>query len=95
MIPMNSGGKSIGFSLIYSGNHIMEADVDSHLSVSGGINPHFFDYHIKDEFETPEAVFTFSSEGLNRMSQNFHSFVNNNIIPEQFRKKERPVPEDQ
>lgn len=84
-------GTGIGFSLIYSGNHIMEADVDSHLTVSGGINPHFFAYHIQDEFETPEAVFTYSSEGLNRMSQNFHCFVNNNIVPGQFREKERPV----
>jgi alpha-galactosidase len=84
-------GTGIGFSLIYSGNHIMQAEIDSSLSVSGGINPHFFAYHIKDEFETPEVVFTYSCDGLNRMSQNFHSFVNNHICPGQFREKERPV----
>ena len=35
--------------------------------------------------ETPDAVMTYSPEGLNGMSRNLHEFVNSNLVPSYWR----------
>ena len=61
-------GEAIGFSLIYSGNFIAQAEVDTFdtTRVTIGINPFNFDWNLKPNeiFQTPEAVTAFSSEGF-------------------------------
>jgi alpha-galactosidase len=42
-------------------------------------------------FSTPEAIMTYSDNGLNRLSQNFHDFINEHIVRSYWKKKERPV----
>jgi len=88
-------GRVYGFNLIYSGNHFGFAELSSHDLVRAGIgiSPHCFEKPLKmgECFETPEAVMTFSGNGLNGLSRNFHTFINKHIIAEQWQDKERPV----
>ena len=90
-----SHGRVYGFNLVYSGNHFGFAELSSHdlVRVGIGISPHCFEWVLNkgESFETPEAVMTFSEKGFNGLSCNFHSFVNNHIISESWRGKERPV----
>ena len=88
-------GKAWGFNLVYSGNHfgLVEKSNTDLVRVQLGINPHCFEWTLSEGecFETPEAVMTFSDEGLNGVSQHFHYFVNNNIVRGAWKNRERPV----
>ncbi|MCL1813583.1 MAG: alpha-galactosidase, partial [Treponema sp.] len=88
-------GRVYGFNLVYSGNHFGFAELNSHelVRVGIGISPHCFEWTLNtgERFETPEAVMTFSSEGTGGLSRNFHSFINNHIVPETWQGKDRPV----
>jgi len=90
-----SSGRVYGFNLIYSGNHFSFAELNSHelVRVGIGISPHCFEWTLNkgESFETPQAVMTFSNNGFNGLSKNFHSFVNDHIISGQWQGKERPV----
>ncbi len=88
-------GSVYGFNLIYSGNHYsaIEASPAGTTRVMSGINPHCFKWVLspRESFETPQSIMTYSSQGINRMAQNMHSFVNNNIVRGSYKGKERPV----
>ena len=90
-----SYGEAMGFNLIYSGNHYSAVEVGNHgtTRIMSGINPHCFLWKLKsgEKFTTPEAVMTYSDNGISQMSENMHSFVNNHIIPENFKYSERPI----
>ena len=88
-------GECWGFNLIYSGNHcgIVEKSPADLVRVQLGVNPACFDWTLRpgEAFETPEAVLSFSDRGLNGLSENFHSFVNNDIVRGDWKNAERPV----
>lgn len=88
-------GDAFGFNLIYSGNHaeIVETTHYGKTRVLTGINPHLFSWSLEPNstFFTPEAVMTYSSEGLNGVSKNMHTFVKNNIVRGEWKHKPRPV----
>ena len=88
-------GKVYGFNLIYSGNHYsaIEGSNVGTTRVMSGINPHCFDWVLDshESFETPQAVMTYSSCGINKMAQNMHSFVNENIVRGKHKNAERPI----
>ncbi len=88
-------GNCYGFNLIYSGNHYTAIDQSSHgiLRVMQGINPSCFEWDLSqgEQFETPTSILTFSSKGLNGLSHHMHDFVNNHIIPRQFKNVDRPI----
>ncbi|MEA5047912.1 MAG: alpha-galactosidase [Eubacteriales bacterium] len=90
-----SHGPAYGFNLIYSGNHIGLAELSPMdlVRVQIGINPFCFDWPLKsgERFETPEAIMSFSSDGLNGLSAHFHDFVNQNIVRGEWKDQERPV----
>ena len=90
-----SHGNVYGFNLIYSGNHYsaVEGSPFGTTRVMCGINPHCFNWILKSReiFETPQAVLTYSSEGINKMAQNMHSFVNEHIVRGIHKNAERPV----
>lgn len=77
-------GEVIGFNLIYSGNFSFRADCGefSNVMISYGINDEDFEWtiHKGDCFVTPQAVISYSSDGVNKMSQNFHRFIKENLI---------------
>ena len=88
-------GNVLGISLVYSGSFAfrVEGVVDSFTHISGGINDFDFDYLLKsgEVFETPEAVLSYSSEGLGGMSRSFHDAFRNHLISKDFVFKKRPV----
>lgn len=88
-------GEVYGFNLIYSGNHrgAVELSERDLARVTLGVNPACFEWELKrgERFETPEAVMTFSANGFNGMSHNFHDFINAHIVRGDWKGKERPV----
>ncbi len=90
-----SRGKAYGFNLIYSGNHYSLAERSSFdtARVMTGINPHCFLWKLSggESFVTPQAVMTYSGEGLNKMMENMHSFVNEHIVRGRHKDKDRPI----
>ncbi|MCM1989919.1 alpha-galactosidase [Oceanirhabdus seepicola] len=90
-----NNGECYGFALIYSGNHQGLVEVNPHeiIRLQMGINPFDFSWtlHKEEGFQTPEVIMTFSYEGLNKLSRNFHNIINNNVIPPQWQHKERSI----
>lgn len=88
-------GSVYGFNLIYSGNHYGAVELSNHdlARVQLGINPHCFEWELKQNelFATPEAIMTFSQQGFNGLSHNFHNFVNEHIVRGEWKGRERPV----
>ena len=88
-------GEIYGFNLIYSGNHYSAVEKGNHdtLRVMSGINPHCFLWKLKggEEFNTPQAIMSYSAEGINSFSANMHDFVNKHIIRKEFQYSERPI----
>lgn len=88
-------GKAYGFHLIYSGNFTGSVEKDQFGAVRAvlGINPDGFAWKLNpgESFTTPQAVLNFSDAGLNGMSQNFHWLYQQHLIPERFRKGNRPI----
>ena len=88
-------GRVYGFNLIYSGNHYASAQksLQGFVRIMQGISPSEFSKELApgEIFETPEAVMTFSDKGFSGMSEKMHRFVTENIIPEHWRNRPRPV----
>lgn len=88
-------GECYGFNLIYSGNHY-EALSSNSKNMSRfvcGIQPTGFSWVLApgESFEAPEAVMTYSGNGMNAMSINMHDFVRKHIVRGAWRDKERPI----
>ncbi|MCI9646268.1 MAG: alpha-galactosidase [Lachnospiraceae bacterium] len=88
-------GEAIGVSLVYSGNFLMQAEVDAHncTRVLAGIHPDTFCWKLEpgESFQTPEAVIAYSCQGLNGMSQAFHRLYQKRLARGYWRDKERPI----
>lgn len=88
-------GEAIGFSLIYSGNFRIQAEVDTHnvTRITAGINPKGFDWKLEagEMFQTPEAVMVYSESGLNGMSQTFHKLYGRRLARGYWRDRCRPI----
>jgi alpha-galactosidase len=88
-------GRVWGVNLVYSGSHEASVSLDAHGSVRvhSGIQPQAFAWPLApgEEFESPQAVLTYSDEGCNGASDRFHRFVNGHIVPGRFRDVPRPV----
>ena len=88
-------GEVYGFSLVYSGNFLAQADVDPYhvTRVTMGIHPQNFSWTLRpgETFATPEAVMVYSDRGLNGMSQAFHTLYRNRLARGVWRDAARPV----
>lgn len=88
-------GSVYGFSLVYSGNFLGMAEVNSYLRtrVSFGINPFDFSWLLepKETFQTPEAVLAYSDEGLGKMSRTYHGLYRSRLVRGKWRDRPRPV----
>ncbi len=88
-------GEAIGFSLIYSGNFLAQAEVDTHNTtrVLLGIHPSGFDWKLEpgESFQTPEAVMVYSREGLGGMSRVFHNLYRKRLARGYWRGRVRPI----
>jgi len=90
-----SQGDCYGCNLIYSGDHSETLEVSPYgkTRLLTGINPATFRWllHPGEKFQSPEAVLTFSHEGLNGASRHFHQFVNSHIIRGDWKNHQRPI----
>lgn len=88
-------GEVMGFSLVYSGNFLAQAEVDTYnvTRMMMGIHPHGFSWCLDpgERFQTPEAVMVYSDCGLNGMSQSFHRLYRRRLVRGEWREKDRPV----
>lgn len=84
-LPNETVGETKGFSLIYSGNFLFEADLSElgRLRVNMGIHPMGFQWHLasNQEFTTPECILVRSAEGLGGMSRQLHRVFLDALIP--------------
>ena len=88
-------GEAIGIALAYSGNHKISANLSKYniVNLSGGISPDNFRWSLNkgESFSTPELVISYSANGLNELSQNFHRIIKNRVCKGIYRDKKRPV----
>ncbi len=88
-------GRVYGFSFVYSGNFLAQAQKSQFDSVRimMGIHPDCFDFELKsgDEFVAPEVVMTFSASGLGQMTRNYHDMYREHLIRSPYKDRTRPV----
>ncbi len=90
-----SSGEVYGMQLVYSGNFTANAernmyDIDR-LTI--GINAETFSWKLSagESFVTPEAILTYSDQGIGQMSRNFHDFMRSHLIRSPYLHKDRPI----
>jgi len=88
-------GEVYGFSFVYSGNFLGEAEVDPKRKVRAqiGLNPFDFAWQLApgDSFQTPEAVLVYSSEGFGGMSRTYHKLYRSRLCRGVYRDQARPI----
>ncbi|WP_276354530.1 alpha-galactosidase [Cohnella caldifontis] len=88
-------GEAFGFSLVYSGNFLAQAEVEQFgmTRVSIGLNPFDFSWKLEagETFQTPEAVLVYSAEGLGGMSRTYHRLYRTRLCRGVHRDRPRPI----
>ena len=88
-------GRCLGVHLGWSGNHrmVMERLTTGECQLQMGVLHFSREGHLPagDSISTPEIFVSQSDSGLNKMSQQFHSYVRHNILQFPDRQKPRPV----
>ena len=78
-------GEAYGFNFIHSGSFLDELEVDQSGStrVLVGLGDECFSWHLEagESFTSPEAIMTYSNEGIGQISRNFHRFIRDTILP--------------
>ena len=90
-----SAGSAYGFMLMYSGGHLeeIEADQTGSVRVVSGLQPEGFSWLLSpgEVFHAPEAILSYSAEGFNGLSRNFHRVIRSNVIDSRWQEALRPV----
>ncbi|MBZ2068953.1 alpha-galactosidase [Streptococcus sanguinis] len=88
-------GPVLGAALVYSGNFLIQAEVDTYdvTRLQLGINPFGFEWKLAagQSFTSPEALLVYSEQGLNGMSQVFHQLFRRRLARGYWRERVRPV----
>ena len=88
-------GDVYGISLVYSGDFRIAVDEDAYGQTRAvcGINPDTLRWLVLpgERFQAPEAVLTYSADGLNGMSQIYHRLYRTRLCRGYWRDRERPV----
>lgn len=88
-------GNCYGFNLMYSGNFENSVEKNSFglIRVQSGISSFGFKKTLEkgEKFITPVALFSYSGEGINTLSDNFHRFITSHVLPEEFASAPHPV----
>lgn len=88
-------GECYGFALCYSGSFLALAEVNQYekTRVVLGINPYDFSWHLEpgEEFQSPEVIHSYSSEGIGKMSRNLHDVMRQNLIRGKWKDIRRPI----
>ncbi len=88
-------GECLGAALVYSGDFSIKADENAYGStrLTLGLNERSFAWQLNpgETFQAPEVIFSFSSKGLNGMSQGLHSLIRQRVCRGYWRDRERPI----
>lgn len=88
-------GEAWGCVLVYSGSFecMLELDEVNNIRAVAGINHENFRWRLAagESFQTPEALLTYSGNGLGGMSRNFHAALRNNLCREPWKNLPRPI----
>ncbi len=88
-------GDCFGFMFVYSGNHKTEVELHQTESfrIVMGINDDYFTWHLDhgDTFHSPEVIMSYSPNGLNELSYNYHRIIRENVCPPQYQTIQRPI----
>ena len=88
-------GEAYGFSLVYSGNFLAEAEVDQWATtrIRLGVNPDGFTWTLGPgaSFDTPEAVLVYSADGLEAMTDAYHRLYRRRLARGRWRDRPRPI----
>jgi alpha-galactosidase len=90
-----AAGEAIGCSLVYSGNHLAEVEVDPFgtTRLRMGIEPETFRWRLEpgESFTTPEAVVAWTDAGLGALSHAFHDLYRDRLARGTWRDRARPI----
>lgn len=90
-----TSGECYGFSFLYSGDFLAEAEKDQsgQTRFLMGIHPDNFCYKLDsgEAFHAPEAAMVYSAEGMEAVSHRFHRAIRNNLCRGEYKKARRPV----
>ena len=88
-------GEAIGCAFVYSGNFLIQAEVDTFdtTRLLVGIHPQGFRWKLRpgSSFQTPEVVFAYTADGLNDLSATLHSLFRERLMRGQWRDRPRPI----
>ncbi len=58
-----------------------------------GINPSEFEWQLTpdNEFQTPEAILSYTADGMNQLSQQLADFYGKHLVNTKYRRMERPI----
>lgn len=88
-------GDAYGFAFVYSGNHKFEVERDqfAQTHVNIGINDFNFNWELRPtaSFQIPEVLMVYSDQGINKMSQAFHSLIHERVIRSKYKNQVRPI----
>lgn len=88
-------GDVLGVSLVYSGNFLAEAEVDSYgaTRLRVGIEPETFSWLLAPGagFQAPEAVIAWSDTGFGGLSDTYHTLYRERLARGSWRDRPRPI----
>lgn len=90
-----TSGSCIGAALMYSGSFQTKIQLDQmeQVRLVMGINPELFRWELKpsEVFDTPEVIMSYSSNGMEKLSHNFHKVIREHVCRGKYKLAERPV----
>lgn len=90
-----ASGSCIGAALMYSGSFQTKIQLDQmeQVRLVMGINPELFRWELKpsEVFDTPEVIMSYSSNGMEKLSHNFHRVIREHVCRGKYKLAERPV----
>ncbi len=88
-------GDVYAMHFVYSGNFLAQAEVSQYDQARMVIGVHDEDFRWRlqpgEAFQTPEAILTYSSQGLGKMTRSFHDFYRAHLIRSPYKYKKRPI----
>lgn len=95
LLAGDESNDAYGLNIIYSGNHYTSVSLHplNLCRIQQGINPARFKKTLRvgEQLLAPLSVLTFSAAGSNGVSQRFHDFINDRLMPSSVRRKTRPI----
>lgn len=88
-------GDCFGIMQVYSGSHRTDIEVDFRgmTRVVAGVNDELFAWQLEpgEAFHTPEAILTFTHEGIGELSRRYHRFLRGHVMRSRYAREPRPV----